>query len=194
MNILLIDRFWKSGWLIHKSALCTRIVLLPVRSQNDLKVPRKRTDVTNILISTANRISKSVYYVNVQILRSNYNSQILWRALTQALVHSFAASVKRANISSAPEKKQSMRFSDLGKWCTWTSLQTAPTLSSLRTCSHRFARASRTMLALEIKFMSPAWEYDVSSWQGRPTRRCRIKLWCIWRPIRCPRPRGLRLM
>ena len=32
-----------------------------MRSQNDLKVPRKLIDVTNISISTENRISKSVY-------------------------------------------------------------------------------------------------------------------------------------
>ena len=47
--------------LIHKSALCTRFALLPVRSQNDLMVPRKLIDVTNISISTGNWISKSVY-------------------------------------------------------------------------------------------------------------------------------------
>jgi len=35
--------------------------LTSVRSQNDLKVPRKLIDVTNISISTENRISKSVY-------------------------------------------------------------------------------------------------------------------------------------
>jgi len=57
-----IDWFWKSGWLIHKSTLCTRIVLWPVRSQNDLKVPRKLIDVTNISISKENRISKSDHY------------------------------------------------------------------------------------------------------------------------------------
>ena len=59
-----IDWFWKSCWLIHKIALCTRIALLPVRSQNDLKVPRKQIDVTNISISTENQISKSVYWTN----------------------------------------------------------------------------------------------------------------------------------
>ena len=35
--------------------------LTSVRSQNDLKVPRKLIDVTNISISTENRISKTVY-------------------------------------------------------------------------------------------------------------------------------------
>jgi len=54
-----IDWFWKSCRLIHMSALCTRIALLPVRFQNDLKVPRKPIYVTNISI-TKNRISKSV--------------------------------------------------------------------------------------------------------------------------------------
>jgi len=29
-----IDWFWKSGWLFHKSTLCTRIVLLPQWEQN----------------------------------------------------------------------------------------------------------------------------------------------------------------
>ena len=29
-----IDWFWKSGWLIHKSTLCTRIVLLPQWERN----------------------------------------------------------------------------------------------------------------------------------------------------------------
>jgi len=62
-----IDWFWKSGWPIHKSALYTRIALLQVRSQNDLKVPRKLIDVTNISVSTENRISKSVYYMYVYI-------------------------------------------------------------------------------------------------------------------------------
>jgi len=57
-----IDGFWKLGWLTHKSALCTRIALLPVRSKIDLKVPQKLIDVTNISISTENRISKSVYW------------------------------------------------------------------------------------------------------------------------------------
>jgi len=52
---------WKSGWLIHKSALCSRTALLLVRSQNDVKVPRKLIDVMNISISTENQISKSVY-------------------------------------------------------------------------------------------------------------------------------------
>ena len=33
----------------------------PVRSQNNLKVPRKLIDVTNMAISTENRVSKSVY-------------------------------------------------------------------------------------------------------------------------------------
>jgi len=60
-----IDWFWKSGWLIHKSTLCTRIVPLPVRSQNDLKVPRKLIDVMKISISTENRMSKSVYNQHV---------------------------------------------------------------------------------------------------------------------------------
>jgi len=36
--------------------------LTSVRSQNDFKVPRKLIDITNISISTENRISKSVYY------------------------------------------------------------------------------------------------------------------------------------
>jgi len=50
-SLNLIDWFWKSGSLLsHKSSLCqvTMIVLLPVRYQNDLKVPRKLGDVTNI--------------------------------------------------------------------------------------------------------------------------------------------------
>jgi len=62
METTSIHWFWKSGWLIHKSVLCTIIALLPVRSQNDVKVPRKLIDVMNISISTENRISKSVYY------------------------------------------------------------------------------------------------------------------------------------
>ena len=56
-----MDWFWKSGWLICKSALCTRIVLLPVRSQNGLKVTQKLIKITNISISTKNRISTLVY-------------------------------------------------------------------------------------------------------------------------------------
>jgi len=36
--------------------------LTSVRSQNDLNVPRKLIDVTNISISTENQISKSVYW------------------------------------------------------------------------------------------------------------------------------------
>ena len=33
-----IHWFWKSGWLIHKSTLCTRIVLLPQWEQNAYRV------------------------------------------------------------------------------------------------------------------------------------------------------------
>ena len=45
--------------------------LFSVRSQNDLKVPRKLFNVTNISISTENWISTSVYW-NLQIVRGNY--------------------------------------------------------------------------------------------------------------------------
>jgi len=38
-------------------------VLLPVKSQNDLKVLRKLIDVTNISISMQNRISKSAMFI-----------------------------------------------------------------------------------------------------------------------------------
>jgi len=48
-----IDWFWK-----------TSIVLLPVRSQNDLMVPRKLIDVKNTSISTENRISKSLLSIS----------------------------------------------------------------------------------------------------------------------------------
>jgi len=48
--------FKKSGWLIHKSALCTRIALLPVRSQ---KVPRKLKGGPEPLENEINQISGS---------------------------------------------------------------------------------------------------------------------------------------
>jgi len=57
-----IDWFWKSGWLFHKWALCTRIAHLPQWGPKMIwKVPRKLTNSTNIWISLENRISQSVY-------------------------------------------------------------------------------------------------------------------------------------
>jgi len=55
---LLLDWFWKSGWLIHKSALCTRIALIPQWGPNSHKCLQRLHELT---ISTKNRVSKSVY-------------------------------------------------------------------------------------------------------------------------------------
>jgi len=56
-----IGLFWKSGWLICKSVLVPGLRSYLMRSPDDLKVPRKLNDVTNISICTENRTSKSVY-------------------------------------------------------------------------------------------------------------------------------------
>ena len=55
-----IDWFCKSGFIIHKNALLNRIALLPVRSQIDLKVPRKLIDVTNISIRKIRSQNQSI--------------------------------------------------------------------------------------------------------------------------------------
>jgi len=54
---MLIDWFWKSGWLIHKSALCTRIALSPQWGPNSHKCWQRLHELT---ISTKNWVSKSV--------------------------------------------------------------------------------------------------------------------------------------
>jgi len=91
-----IDWFWKLSWQIHESTLCTKIVLLPVRSQIDLKVPRKLINVTNISICTENRILKSFYWsilwknshcyygfteTNATVLWSQFSLLSLWSPL-----------------------------------------------------------------------------------------------------------------
>ena len=61
--LLSMDWFWNSGWLTRKSALCTRIAHLPHWSPTTifLKGPAKACRHHENLISTENRISKSVY-------------------------------------------------------------------------------------------------------------------------------------
>jgi len=51
--------FWKSGWLIHKSALCTRIALLHQWGPTSHKCLQRLYELTN---SKKNWVSKSVLY------------------------------------------------------------------------------------------------------------------------------------
>jgi len=56
-KILRIDWFWKSGWLIQKSALCTRIALLPHWGPESRKCLQR---LNELMISMKNRVAKSV--------------------------------------------------------------------------------------------------------------------------------------
>jgi len=55
---IVTDWFWKSDWLIHKSALCTGIALLPQWGPKSHQCLQRRHKLT---ISAKNRVSKSVY-------------------------------------------------------------------------------------------------------------------------------------
>jgi len=68
-----IHWFWKSGWLIHKSALCTRIALLPQWGPNSHKCSQRLHELTN---STKNRVEKSVYW---------YMTWLMWHDVTTHL-------------------------------------------------------------------------------------------------------------
>jgi len=67
-GLLRIDWFWKSGWLIHKSTLCTRIVLLPQWEQNAYSVSRNSRLVRKIE-SQNQSIARSVYSGFSELLR-----------------------------------------------------------------------------------------------------------------------------
>ena len=70
-----IDWFWKSCWLIHKSALCTRIALLPQWVPNSRKWLQH---LHELMISTKNRVSKSVCCAGASTFLDSFRAKVLW--------------------------------------------------------------------------------------------------------------------